>query len=91
MLPKVFSDRLAETAVEHASVLRLDERREALVGCIEKLSLQDRNLLARRFAAGATTQSTAEQVGRSVEAVYKALAKIRLALFNCVNRTLAAS
>ena len=29
------------------------------------------------------------QVGRSVDAVYKALAKIRQALFDCVTRTLA--
>src|SRR5688572_12018194 len=46
-------ERLAETTVEHAAVLQLDERREALAGCIEKLSPRDRELLARRFAAGA--------------------------------------
>jgi RNA polymerase sigma-70 factor (ECF subfamily) len=53
------------------------------------LSRRDRDLLARRFAEGATTQSTADQVGRSVDAVYKALAKIRQALFECVTRALA--
>jgi RNA polymerase sigma-70 factor (ECF subfamily) len=82
-------DRLAESAVEHASTLQLDARREALAGCIDKLNPRDRELLARRFAEGATTQSAAVQVGRSVEAVYKALAKIRLALFECVSRSLA--
>lgn len=82
-------ERLAETAVEHAASLQLDERREALQGCIEKLTERDRDLLSRRFAEGATTQSTAAQVGRSVDAVYKALARIRQALFDCVTRTLA--
>jgi RNA polymerase sigma-70 factor (ECF subfamily) len=82
-------ERVAETAVEQSDSLQLDERREALAGCLEKLSPRDRNLLSQRFADGATTQSTAEQVGRSVEAVYKALAKIRQALFDCVTRTLA--
>jgi len=82
-------ERVAETAVEQAAGLRLDERREALTGCLEKLRPTDRDLLSRRFADGATTQSTAVQVGRSVEAVYKALAKIRQALFDCVTRTLA--
>jgi RNA polymerase sigma-70 factor (ECF subfamily) len=82
-------ERIAETAVEHAGALQLDERREALAGCLEKLGPRDRDLLARRFADGATTQSTAVQVGRSVEAVYKALARIRQALFDCVTRTLA--
>jgi RNA polymerase sigma-70 factor (ECF subfamily) len=82
-------DRLAETVVEHGATLQLDARREALAGCIAKLSDRDRELLGRRFAEGATTQSTASQVGRSVEAVYKALSKIRLSLFDCVTRTLA--
>src|SRR5262249_44230239 len=82
-------ERLAETAVEQAGTLQLDERREALAGCIEKLRPRDRELLARRLAEGATTQSTAAQVGRSVDAVYKALAKIRQALFDCVTRKLA--
>jgi RNA polymerase sigma-70 factor (ECF subfamily) len=81
-------ERVAETAVEHSTTLQLDERSEALASCVEKLRARDRDLLARRFAPGATTQSTAEQVGRSVEAVYKALAKIRLALFECVNSVL---
>ncbi len=86
---QVMLERVAETAAGQAATLQLDERREALAGCIEKLTPSDRDLLARRFAEGATTQSTAAQVGRSVDAVYKALAKIRQALFDCVTRTLA--
>jgi RNA polymerase sigma-70 factor (ECF subfamily) len=82
-------ERLAETAVEHAAALQLEERREALTGCIAKLRPPDRELLARRFAEGATIHSVAAAVGRSVDAVYKALARIRQALFECVTRTLA--
>ena len=81
-------ERLAETAVEQAAALQLDERREALASCLEKLRPRDRELLAHRFAQGATTQSAADQDGRSVEAVYKALAKIRQNLFDCVTRSL---
>ena len=81
-------ERVAETAAEQADALRLDDRREALAGCVEKLPPRDRDLLTRRFADGATTASTSAQVGRSVEAVYKALAKIRQSLFECVQRTL---
>jgi RNA polymerase sigma-70 factor (ECF subfamily) len=88
-LSRVFLERVAETAAEQADVLQLDDRREALAGCLEKLPPRDRELLARRFAAGATTKSTSEQVGRSVDAVYKALAKIRQALLDCVQNTLA--
>jgi RNA polymerase sigma-70 factor (ECF subfamily) len=88
-LSKVFLERVAETASEQAEVLRLDDRREALGGCIEKLGRRDRELLASRFADGATTRSASEQLGRSVDAVYKALAKLRQSLFDCVQRTLA--
>lgn len=83
-------ERVAETAIEHADALQLDERREALAGCMEKLPARDRELLTRRFTEGATTQSTAESLGRSVDAVYKSLSKIRHVLFDCVHRTLAA-
>jgi RNA polymerase sigma-70 factor (ECF subfamily) len=82
-------ERVAETAIEHAEALQLDERREALAHCLEKLTPRERDLLGRRFADGATTRSTAEALGRSVDAVYKTLAKIRHALFDCVTRTLA--
>jgi RNA polymerase sigma-70 factor (ECF subfamily) len=82
-------ERVAETAAEQTETLQLDDRREALSRCVEKLAPRDRDLLARRFADGATTRSTSEQVGRSVDAVYKALAKIREALSACVERTLA--
>ncbi len=82
-------DRVAETAVEQRGVLQLDERRLALNDCITKLSARDRELLTQRFTEGATTQSAAAAVGRSVDAVYKALAKIRQALFECVTHTLA--
>jgi RNA polymerase sigma-70 factor (ECF subfamily) len=82
-------ERIAETAVEQSATLQLDARREALGGCIEKLRPADRDLLVRRFAEGATTQSTAVALGRSVDAVYKALAKIRQTLFDCVSRALA--
>jgi RNA polymerase sigma-70 factor (ECF subfamily) len=88
-LSLVFLERVAETASEQAELLRLDDRREALAECVAKLRARDRELLASRYAEGATTQSAAEQLGRSVDAVYKALAKLRQALFDCVQRTLA--
>ena len=82
-------ERVAETAVEQAGALQLDARRDALAGCLEKLGPRDRDLLARRYTPGATTQSAAAELGRSVEAVYKALARVRQALFDCVQQTLA--
>jgi RNA polymerase sigma-70 factor (ECF subfamily) len=82
-------ERVGETAVEHAAALRLDERREALAGCLDKLPRRDRDLLALRFAEGASVQSAAALAGRSADAIYKALARIRRALFDCVTQALA--
>jgi RNA polymerase sigma-70 factor (ECF subfamily) len=82
-------DRMAESAIDASGVLQLDARREALTHCIEKLNTRDRDLLSRRFTPGATTESTSIEVGRSVDAVYKALARVRRALFDCVEHTLA--
>jgi RNA polymerase sigma-70 factor, ECF subfamily len=82
-------ERLSETAIEQAASLQLDERRDALADCIEKLRPRDRDLLAQRFAEGATIQTAAAHDGRSIDAVYKALAKIRQTLFDCVTRALA--
>ncbi|MDY3554255.1 sigma-70 family RNA polymerase sigma factor [Gemmata sp. JC717] len=88
-LSAIFVKRLAETAAAQADELQLEERRAALTRCIEKLPPPDRDLLAHRFADGATTQSASEQLGRSVDAVYKALAKVRENLFRCVQNSLA--
>lgn len=82
-------ERLAETALEHAAGLQLDERREALAGCIGKLRPRDRDLLSRRFAEQVDVAAIAKEIGRSADAVYKALAKIRQALFECVTRAIA--
>jgi RNA polymerase sigma-70 factor (ECF subfamily) len=88
-LSRIFLERVAESAAGRSDALRLDDRREALAGCFEKLAPRDRDLLTRRFAKGATTRSTSEQVGRSVDAVYKALAKVRQSLLDCVQKSLA--
>ena len=68
--------------------MRLDDRQEALAGCLEKLGRDDRALIAERLKDHATVQSTAESVGRSVDAVYKALARIRRVLHGCIERSL---
>ena len=82
-------ERVAALAESQADALRLDDRREALAGCIEKLPAADRALLTRRFADGGSVQSAARDTGRSVEAAYKALAKTRHVLLDCVQRTMA--
>jgi RNA polymerase sigma-70 factor, ECF subfamily len=81
-------ERVAETMAEESIVLQLDERLEALVHCLGKLGRRDRELISERFKEGATPHAVAESIGRSVDTVYKAMARIRKALYDCVERTL---
>jgi RNA polymerase sigma-70 factor (ECF subfamily) len=82
-------DRVAQSLADRARELRLDERHEAMVRCLEKLHGRDRELLSERFKEGATARSAAERIGLSLDAFYKALARIRRLLDECVTRTLA--
>jgi RNA polymerase sigma-70 factor (ECF subfamily) len=66
----------------------LAERQRLLTDCVGQLRHEDRDLVERRYMQGATPQSVAQQVGRSLDAVYKALARIRRALADCVQRKL---
>jgi RNA polymerase sigma-70 factor (ECF subfamily) len=91
----MFSDamcqRLAATIDEQQSAeLFLDQRQEALAGCLAKLAATDRALLTERFREGASVRSVAEAFGRTTDAVYKILARIRERLHDCVERTLLA-
>jgi RNA polymerase sigma-70 factor (ECF subfamily) len=89
----VFSEAMLEQVAETLSgtrPLQLDERREALAHCLGKLGRGDRDLLSERLKEGGSARSTAESLGRSVDVVYKALARIRRALHDCIARTLAA-
>jgi RNA polymerase sigma-70 factor (ECF subfamily) len=87
----LFSPAVLEAIEEKAAreIQAQDSRREALQGCIRKLMGRDQELLRLRYEVGATTQSVAETVGRSVDAVYKALNRIHHQLLTCVRRTLA--
>lgn len=85
-----FSDELiAQLAAERAShedVLTL--QREALAGCVEKLDADSRDLLMHRYGREVSLQRLAEQRGKSANALYLMLHRIRLRLMECVNRSL---
>ncbi|WP_182870158.1 sigma-70 family RNA polymerase sigma factor [Stieleria mannarensis] len=67
-----------------------DTRLRALQGCVEKLSVVDRDLLQRRYEQGATIKAVAEAVGRPLEGMYKAMRRIHRTLFECTQRQLSA-
>jgi len=89
----VFSNKLFDAIAEKTSpmVEELDERHEHLAGCIEKLSDADRQLLQLRYDLNTSIEVTAEKCGRTTQAIYKALSRMRAALFQCVTRAMIAN
>jgi len=62
---------------------------QALENCLGKLSEVDRSLIRRRYQPGMTVQQIAADHGRSANALSKSLGRIRRALLECIDRTLA--
>ena len=87
----VFSNSLFEVLAEKTTQMApiLDQRHELLNGCMEKLSESDRKLLRMRYELESSIETTAEQSGRTTQAIYKALSRLRATLFECVSRGMA--
>lgn len=66
-----------------------DRRRDALSECIRRLREQDRELIRCRYAAGATGDDVAAQLGRPANSVYQSLGRVRRVLLECIRRRMA--
>lgn len=82
-----FLDVIAVEAV--AAGENLDERREALELCLQKLRAKDRKLIQTRYQPATSAKAAAESVGRSANSVYQSLGRIRRTLLECISRNLA--
>src|SRR5687767_6669746 len=87
---KYFSEQLVEQLAEDrvAHEEQLSAQREALAGCLQKLDEPSRELLMLRYGREVTVQQLAEQQGKSANALYLSLYRLRQTLSDCVNRTL---
>ena len=87
---KYFSDalveQLAEERIAHEGELAVE--REALAGCLEKLDVPSRTLLANRYGKQIPLHEIASQEGKSANAVYLAMHRIRQRLLECVQRAM---
>jgi RNA polymerase sigma-70 factor (ECF subfamily) len=81
-------DAVAQTTGELAG--ELSERHEALEHCLQKLPARDREMILLRYEPGSGVEEAARRAGRSMEAAYKALNRIRKLLFDCVTSQLTA-
>ena len=86
----VFSDKLLEqihAAYEDEASL-MEARRQALDGCLEKLSTQERRWVMRRYERHGVLQEEARNEGMSLNQIYYALEQIRARLLDCIGRTM---
>jgi RNA polymerase sigma-70 factor (ECF subfamily) len=82
-------ERLADA---HQVLLQTSEsRRDALTSCLQKLSERDRRLIEQHYQQSQSPQSLAVQLRTTVNAIYIRLCRIRLALLDCVKKTLQAA
>src|SRR3954471_24711373 len=75
----VFDDDILEAVAKTPASLQeeLDERHEALGTCLQKLTPRDRELILTRYEAGNGVAEAARRTGRSMDAAYKALNRLR--------------
>ena len=87
---RVFSDEMIETLAEERVELEdvLDERRAALDGCLAKIDEPSRQLLMERYSDEQSITEVAARVGKSRNALYLVLHRLRKSLVDCVNRRL---
>ena len=83
-------DALVDTLVERRAAMaeEMDRRFSHLAVCLHKLAPEQRQTVQRYYYERRPVEELAAQAGRSVEAIYKALQRIRQALFDCVTRAL---
>jgi RNA polymerase sigma-70 factor (ECF subfamily) len=80
-------EALAAKRLEAAG--ELEARQAALQSCLGKMRPKDRELIETRYRRNLTSRNLAAELGRPADTVYKALRRIRRALYQCIERTLA--
>jgi RNA polymerase sigma-70 factor (ECF subfamily) len=85
-----FEDDMHDKIIEHAQsvVDEKEDRMKAIKKCLGKLDDKDRKLISMRYDQNITIKKMSQLVGRSVNGLYKTMARIHNALQNCVQRTM---
>lgn len=76
---------LAQLAAQMEEDANLFEfRREALDGCIEKLSPSEKRVLELRYREGSTWEALAAQIDHSTRSAQRTMARVRRLLHRCI-------
>jgi RNA polymerase sigma-70 factor, ECF subfamily len=85
---------LDEQVIDKLAAIQFDEadyfeaRHDALAACIENLRPRDKAMIRQRYNENVPVDELASRIGRSADAVYKSLNRIRTSLLACIERTL---
>jgi RNA polymerase sigma-70 factor (ECF subfamily) len=87
----IFDQEIVDVVAQTASELseEVDDRHEALGRCLQKLHPRDRELLLARYEPGGGVEEAARRSGRTIKTAYKALARLRKLLLDCVSTRIA--
>jgi RNA polymerase sigma-70 factor (ECF subfamily) len=85
-----FTNELLESIAQDAvnTNYSLDDTVEALRECILKMRHRDRQIVQLRYQKSKSIKEVAQFIGKSVESLYKTIARIHHALLQCVQRKL---
>jgi RNA polymerase sigma-70 factor (ECF subfamily) len=84
VLDEALVEQILEEAASDGEARR--ERLSLLERCLEKLPEARRKLLLQVYSPGCTTRAVAEQLGKSEDALYQLLRRLRLELKQCVEQ-----
>lgn len=86
VLDEAVVEKLADESMRHEP--HLQRQRDALEGCLEKITPSQRTLLMRAYQPELRIQDVARDSGRSVPGFYQWLHRIRRMLLVCIRRAL---
>ena len=86
--PAMLGDALLRLIADEMDEMdgELELQREALATCIDKLPPRNQELLRLRYWHADSIADLSNRLGRSVEALYKSLQRIRRSLLECIER-----
>lgn len=87
--PLVFSDDLCNLLAEEAETEPHYVRRDRLEDCLQAMDLRNRELLMKIYSSGVSMRELAKQSGRSEQAFYKVVQRLRSRLYRCISQAMA--
>ena len=71
-----------------ASFEESEQRRRAVLNCLQKFSNENRRLMLAPYTHGESVTNLAESLGKSVNSLYKRLGRLRSKLQDCIGKQL---